>query len=59
MEFTVSERATLASHLHHSLTPVFEDDDDGVAEALRRDAEMDSDPDASLTLEELKSAVGR
>jgi hypothetical protein len=36
-----------------------EEDDGGLAEALRRDAEMDADPSACLTLEEFKRAVGR
>ncbi len=33
-----TERAGLASRLLHSLPPVAFDDDEGVAEALRRDA---------------------
>lgn len=59
MKLTVSERATLASNLLHSLPPVYDDDDDGLAEALRRDAEMDADPSMCITLDELKRAVGR
>jgi putative addiction module component (TIGR02574 family) len=59
MELSVSDRATLASRLLHSLPPAFEDDDDGLAEALRRDAEMDADPSMCITLDELKRAVGR
>lgn len=59
MELTVPERATLASHLLHSLPPAFEDDDDGVAEALRRAAEMDADPSMCITFDELKHSVGR
>ena len=39
-----SERAVLASHLLRSLPPVLDDEDDGIAEALRRDAELNSDP---------------
>lgn len=59
MNLTVSERATLASHLLHSLPPEFEDEDDGVAEALRRDSEMDADPSMCITLDELQRSVGR
>lgn len=59
LELTVSERATLASHLLQSLPPAFEDDDDGVAEALRRDAEMDADPSMCITFDELKRLGGR
>ena len=36
-----------------------EDDDDGDAGALRRDAEMDADPSACMTSEEFKRAVGK
>lgn len=52
-------RANLASFILQSLPAVCVDDDDGDAEALRRDAEMDNDPSASLTLDEFKRAVGR
>ncbi len=59
MKLTVSERATLASILLHSLPPEFEDDDEGLAEALRRRAEMEADPSMCITLEELMRSVGR
>ena len=59
MELTVSERAMLASNLLHSLPPEFDEDDDGDAEALRRDAEMDENPSASLTFDEFTRVVGR
>ncbi len=59
MVLTDSERATLASHLLRSLPPLLDDEDDGDTEAMRRDAEMDNDPSACLTLEEFKRAVGR
>ena len=60
MKLSSSDRAKLATLLLHSLpSPGFDHDDDGVAEALRRDAEIDSDPSACLTLEEFKRAVER
>jgi len=60
LKLTVSERATLASQLLRSMPPAFdEDDDDGLAEALRRGAEMDADPTMCITFEELKRAIGR
>jgi hypothetical protein len=34
-----------------------EDDDPEVAEAMRRDEEMDQDPSAGMTLEELKASL--
>lgn len=52
-------RADLASFILKSLPAVYLDDDDGDAEALRRDAEMDEDPSSCLTLEEFKRAIGR
>ena len=39
-----SERALLASHLLGSLPSILDDEDEGIAEALRRDAEMDANP---------------
>jgi hypothetical protein len=54
-----AERATLASHLLKSLPAVIADDDEGVAEAIRRDAELDRDPAAGMTLDELRRSVTR
>lgn len=51
------ERASLASRLLRSLPPVAFDDDEGVAEALRRDAELDADPTQAMTLRDLDSHV--
>jgi putative addiction module component (TIGR02574 family) len=50
-----NERAGLASRLLRSLPPVAFDDDEGVAEALRRDAELDADPTRAMTLNDLDS----
>jgi hypothetical protein len=52
-----SDGAVLASHLLRSLPPVLEDEDEGIAEALRRDAELDSNPDAGFSLDQLDHAV--
>ena len=57
MKLPDSDRASLASRLLDSLPAVLSDDDDGLAEAIRRDAEMDWDPAATMTLEELRRAV--
>jgi putative addiction module component (TIGR02574 family) len=51
------ERANLAARLLRSLPPVAFDDDEGVAEALRRDAELDADPTRAMTLRELDSHI--
>jgi len=51
------ERAGLASRLLRSLPPVAFDEDEGVAEALRRDAELDTDPSQAMTLRDLDSHI--
>jgi len=52
-----SQRAVLAAHLLRSLPSVLHEDDEGVAEALRRDAELDADPSIGITLEQLDEQV--
>ena len=51
------ERAGLAARLLRSLPPVAFDEDEGVAEALRRDAELDADPSQAMTLREMDSHI--
>jgi hypothetical protein len=41
-DLSEKERAVLAAHLLGSLPPVLEDEGEGIAEALRRDAEFRS-----------------
>lgn len=57
LELSERERATLAANLLNSLPPVLSDEDDGVAEALRRDSELDADPTQSISLSDLNSQV--
>jgi hypothetical protein len=45
-----SERAVLAAHLLRSLPSVLPDEDEGIAEALRRDADFDANPEIGFTL---------
>ncbi len=52
-----SERALLAAHLIQSLPSVLHDEDEGIAEALRRDAELESDPGAGITLDQLDQQI--
>jgi hypothetical protein len=52
-----AQRAILATQLLRSLPSVLEDDDEGIAEALRRDAEFDTNPDMGITLEELDRRI--
>jgi hypothetical protein len=57
MQLSQADRAKLASHLLDTLPIVLADDDEGVAEALLRDAELDRDPKAGMTLEEFRRAT--
>jgi putative addiction module component (TIGR02574 family) len=59
MQLPQDQRAALAAHLLNSLPAVLHDDDEGVAEAMRRDAELDRDPSAGMNLEEFKRAFLR
>ena len=52
-----AERALLAAHLLGSLAPVLDDADEGVTEALRRDAELDAKPQIEISLEQLDEQV--
>jgi putative addiction module component (TIGR02574 family) len=51
------ERAQLAASLLDSLPGILSDQDDGVAEALRRDAELDAHPERAISLEELDTFI--
>ena len=57
MQLPDSERARLATQLLGSLPAVLADDDEGVAEALRRDAELDRDASNGMTLDELRRSL--
>ncbi len=56
--FPDSERVVLAAHLLQSLPSVLHDEDEGIAEALRRDAEFDADSEAGISLEQLDQRIG-
>lgn len=56
---TVSERAALAADLLESLPPILDDTDEGLAEARRRDQEMENVPNSAITWEQLRRGVGR
>jgi hypothetical protein len=57
LSLTEKERAALAANLLESLPGVLFDDDEGVAEALRRDAEIDSNPDQVISLAQLDAQI--
>lgn len=54
-----TQRAVLAVHLLQSLPPVLQDGDEGLAEALRRDAELDARPEIGISMEQLDERVAR
>ena len=53
------ERAILAANLLESLPCVLSDEDEGVAEALSRDAEIDANPDQAISLAQLDAQIRR
>jgi hypothetical protein len=52
-----SQRALLAARLLESLPSVLHDEDDGLAEALGRDAEMDANPGIGISLPQLDKQI--
>ena len=52
LELPEHQRATLAVHLLHSLPAPLQDNDEGISEALRRDAEMDADSTLGISFED-------
>jgi putative addiction module component (TIGR02574 family) len=59
LDLPESQRAVLAAHLLGSLPPVLHDEDEGVAEALRRDAELDANPSSGISLKQLDEQIER
>jgi hypothetical protein len=54
-----SQRAVLAARLLGSLPAVLHDEDEGFAEAVRRDAELEADPSAGISLKQLDRKIER
>ena len=54
---TAKERADLATRLLSSLPSIIEDEDEGVAEALRREADATANPGSVLTLDQFASGI--
>jgi hypothetical protein len=53
LELPEEQRAHLAASMLDSLPGILVDQDEGVAEALRRDAELVADPEQALSFEQL------
>jgi hypothetical protein len=51
------QRGLRAAQLLESLPPFLHDDDEGVAEALKRNAELDARRSAGISLEELQKQI--
>lgn len=52
-----TDRAVLASTLLDSLSPILDDEDEGMAEALRRNEELEADPSLGMSLEQLDHRI--
>jgi len=59
LDLPENERAVLAAHLLGSLPPVLHDANEGIAEALRRDAELEANPSIGLSLERVDQKIER
>lgn len=59
LSLTDAERAVLASDLLQTLPGVLSDEDEGIAEALRRDAELDAAPSSGIEWSAMKKELGR
>ena len=51
------QKAILAAHLLGSLPSVLHDEDEGIAEVLRRDAELEANPALGMSLEQLDREI--
>jgi len=59
LDLSESQRAVLAAHLLRSLPPVLHDEDEGIAEALQRDAELEVNPSLGISLQQLDGQIQR
>lgn len=57
MKLPDNQRAQLVANLLASLPSVLTDQDEGVSEALRRDAEIDDGSQQAISLDDLDAAI--
>lgn len=57
MRLPDEQRAQLVANLLGSLPSVLTDQDEGIAEALRRDAELDDGSQQAISLDDLDAAI--
>ena len=59
LDLPENQRAVLAAHLLGSLPSVLHDEDEGIAEAFRRDSELSTRTSSAISLEELDVQIER
>lgn len=57
LDLPEKQRATLAANLLNSLPGILSNEDEGVAEALRRDAEIEAAPAQAISLAQMDSQI--
>jgi hypothetical protein len=57
LDLSEQERATLAANLLNSLPGVLSDEDEGIAEAMRRDAEIEANTAQAISSTELDTHI--
>ena len=57
LELPEQQRAALALHILDSLPALFSESDGGLAEAQRRDSELDANPSVALSLAEFDQRI--
>jgi hypothetical protein len=59
LDLPEAQRALLAARLLRALPAILQDDDDGLAEALSRDSDFETNPSLGLSQKELNDQIGR
>jgi hypothetical protein len=59
LDLPEGQRAILAAHLLGSLPPVLHDEDEGMSEAIKRDADLDANLASGISLGQLDEQVRR
>lgn len=57
LRLSEEERATLAANLLDSLPDILSDEDAGIAEALRRDADIEANPNQAISSAQLDAQI--
>jgi hypothetical protein len=57
LDLSERQRAILAAHLLKSLPAVLDDADEGIAEALQRDKDLDANPKLGISVGQLEQQI--